>query len=93
MERGLFHCWPKSQREQWSRGRAFTPSWEGPGMKELSSLMTPPHMPLLCSGQNKLTGKAPPVPMEMSLELTKTAGSAQHGHRLHHPSSHWGAQK
>lgn len=61
-------------------------------MKELSSLTTPPHVPL-CSGQNEFTGKPPPVPMEMSLELTKTAGSAQHGHRLHHPSPRWGAQK
>ena len=74
----------------WNTG--FTLSWEGLGMKELSSLLTSPRMPPR-SGQNELTGKAPPVPMEMSRELTKTAGSAQHGHRLHHPLLRWGAQK
>ena len=70
----------------------FTLSWEGCGVKEPSSLATLPCMPPR-SGQNELTGKAPPVAMEMSRELTKTAGSAQHGHRLHHPSPLWGAQK
>ena len=43
----------------------FTLSWEGLGMKELSSLLTSPRMPPY-SGQNELTGKAPPVPMETS---------------------------
>lgn len=57
-------------------------------MKKLSSLTTPPRMPP-SSGQNELTRKAPPVPMETSPELTKTAGSAQHGHRLHHPWPRW----
>ena len=79
------------RREQGSGARPSL-SWEGLGMKELSSLMTPPHMPPR-SGQNELTGKAPPVPMATSGELTKTAGSAQHRHRLHHPLIRWGAQK
>lgn len=83
---------PRGSKGAGVRSTAFTLSWEGLGMKELSSLMTPPHMPPR-SGQNELTGKAPPVPMATSGELTKTAGSAQHRHRLHHPLIRWGAQK
>lgn len=49
-----------SPREQGSRRRSFTLSWEGPGMKE-HSLTTPPHMPL-CSGQNEFTGKGEGTP-------------------------------
>lgn len=52
------------------RSMAFTLSWEGLGMKELSSLLTPPRMPPR-SGQNELLGKAPLVPMETSREPRK----------------------
>lgn len=52
---------PQGSKGAGVRNRGFTLSWEGPGMKELSSLMTPPRMPP-CSGQNELTGKAPLFP-------------------------------
>lgn len=55
-------------------------------MELLSSLKAPHACPCILGRMNSL-GRHP-VPMEMSPELRKTAGSAQHGHRLHHPSPH-----
>lgn len=43
----------------------------------------PPPLTLMC-GMSSLSKH--PVPMETSPELMKAAGTAQHGHRLHHPS-------
>lgn len=53
-------------------------------MELLSSLRTSPYMPLR-SGQNELTGKAPCSHGDEP-GAQETAGSTQHGHRLHHPS-------
>lgn len=55
-------------------------------MELLSSLKAPHACPCILGRMNSL-GRHP-VPMEMSPELRRTAGSAQHEHRLHHPSLH-----